>query len=163
MARRKSLGCDLIGVKERRGIRCAAWLGGRYGVTPLPPALSSHSSRHFVSTVPKEVPGGHSLRVSAAHTRSLWCQTYGTTLHGSNTHGVGDLGTAGHPPDPQTIEGQDHEETRFWRRGVGCIRYTTPFQTFAGIATCDGCDVYTILQSLFLITTSKASKTKAKN
>ena len=34
---------------------------------PLPSALSSHSSRHFVSTVPKEVPGGHSLRVSAAH------------------------------------------------------------------------------------------------
>ena len=33
----------------------------------LPPALSSHSSRHFVSAVPKEVPGGHSLRVSAAH------------------------------------------------------------------------------------------------
>ena len=63
------------------------------------------------------------------------------------THRVGDLRTAGHPLDPQTIEGQDHEESRFWRwrgwdvsdiplpltvlfsfckrgkAGVGCIRY----------------------------------------
>ena len=39
-------------------------------------------------------------------------------------------GGVGHPPDLQTIEGQDHEESRFWKQGVGCIRYTATFKTF---------------------------------
>ena len=114
---------------------------------PLPPALSSHSSRHFVSTVPKEVPGGHSLRVSAAHAHFGAKPVRHHLGWREATHRVGDLRTAGHPLDPQTIEGQDHEESRFWRwrgwdvsdiplpvtvlfsfckrgkAGVGCIRY----------------------------------------
>ena len=84
---------------------------------PIPPALSSHSSRHFVSTVPKEVPGGHSLRVSAAHAH-FGAKRMAPPCSMEATHRVGDLGSEGHPPDSQTIEGQDHEESRFWRQGV---------------------------------------------
>ena len=96
---------------------------------PLPSTLSSHSSRHFVSAVPKEVPGGHRLRVSAAHAH-FGAKPMAPPCSMEATHRVGDLRTAGHPLDPQTIEGQDHEESRFWRQGVGCIRYTATFQTF---------------------------------
>ena len=64
---------------------------------PLPSALSSHSSRHFVSTVAKEVPGGHSLRVSAAHAHFA-AKPMAPPRSMEATHRVGDLRRCGTTP-----------------------------------------------------------------
>ena len=88
-------------------------LVGRYGVSATGPEQSQFSAFCVCSA---EGGARRTQPSSFGSTRSLCCQTYGTLWHHNveATHRVGDLRSAGHPLDPGTIEGQDHEESRFW-------------------------------------------------
>ena len=75
-----------------RNPKCSLKIWGYPCPATVPPALSSHCSRHFVSAVPNEVPGGRSLRVSAAHAHfGAKPMVPAQPCSMEATHGVGDL------------------------------------------------------------------------
>lgn len=83
----------MISVKERRGIRCAAWLGGRYGVTPPIGPEQSQFSAFCVYRADAEVPEEDAAFEFRHQQHTLVPKLWGATHIGLVG---GDLQTLGH-------------------------------------------------------------------
>ena len=106
------------------GVKEESRLQRRYGVSCATGPEQSQFSAFCVYRADAEVPEEDAAFEFRHQQHTLVPKLWGAT-HIGLVGGIYRLWDTGGRPG--TMEGQDHEEARFWRRLVGCIRYTDPF------------------------------------